>query len=268
VAVRLRRHAWAALPVGLLFALVVGIKATGLVALPFAVLALAGDRGWRPIARSAGLALTGLAGGYAMLWAITGYGLGWLPALSGTADLVQWTSPPTAVGMTVGYALRAVGLAGASPAVLAVVRVVALVVLAAVLLGLWGWARGGLPTGPHPASSGARDARRVVLAAGYALAAVTLLGPVAFPWYALVPLAVLGYARPDEPARRRLAWFAAGCALLVLPDGTGLAALTKLPGALLMTLAVIVLTVRASAAFRRRRLPAAADPAIPTPTTR
>ena len=63
----------------------------------------------------------------------------------------------------------------------------------------------------------------------------TVLAPVAFPWYALTFIAVLGYGVHSGRTRYRLGIAAAAATLLTLSDGTGIAALTKLPGALLDT---------------------------------
>jgi alpha-1,6-mannosyltransferase len=88
-----------------------------------------------------------------------------------------------------------------------------------------------------------------VNAAGLAFAAVALLGPVFFPWYALTPLALLAVSTVDERTRR---WVASAVAVLpyvILPNGAGLAARTKLPGALAVTAALIAGAV---ALVRRR----------------
>ena len=88
-----------------------------------------------------------------------------------------------------------------------------------------------------------------------ALAATALLGPVFFPWYALVPLAAL--AATPTLDRNRVGVIVAVLALLVLPDGTGLAALTKPVGAFLDVVLVIVLGVRLFRAGRARPTPTA-----------
>jgi hypothetical protein len=255
-----------ALATGALLGLAVAVKATALVVLPFAALLVAGDRRWGPVLRAGGLVGLGTVAGYGTVWAATGEGLGWLPALSGTTRMVQWTSLSSGVGMAAGYLLRWLGHPGLAPVALAVARAVGLVILALLLVALWLWARGGrwlrtrvalwLPTR-------ADDTRRVVLATGLALAAGTLLAPVSFPWYALTPLAVLSYSVSSERSRKWLALVAAGLALLVLPGGTGLASLAKPPGALLdLALATFLLVTAARWMVAGRR----AGPAGPTPT--
>src|SRR5205085_1585753 len=105
---------------------------------------------------------------------------------------------------------------------LAIARGLGLLALAGLLVTLW-W-----------------RTRTPVRAAGVALAATALLGPVFFPWYALAALAVLSTV---GVASRWLAGTVAGLALLVLPDGSGLAALTKPVGAVLDVALVIALAV-------------------------
>ncbi|HET8681177.1 MAG TPA: polyprenol phosphomannose-dependent alpha 1,6 mannosyltransferase MptB, partial [Micromonosporaceae bacterium] len=248
---------------GALLGLAVAVKVTAVVAVPFAVLLVAGaGRPGRGGAAStptalarAGAAVLG-AGALAFAAASTtlaalpgvGSGLGWVAALGRTGSLVQWTSLPTGLGMAAGYGLRALGWPQAYEEAVAVARALGLAALAAVLVLLW-WR----------AWRGAAGARGVVVAAGAAMAATAVLGPVFYPWYALAPLAVLATCTTGDRARRWLAAVTAVLALLVLPFGLGLAVLTKLPGALLDVLAVI-----AAAAWWWRRRRAAPT----TPTTR
>ena len=105
----------AAVGVGLLLAAAVGIKATALVAVPFALL-LCGRRWW--------VGAVSAVGGFALLTASTGLGLGWISALRNTGELAQWSSLPTAVGMAAGY------LTG-SAAAITLARIIGLVALAA-----------------------------------------------------------------------------------------------------------------------------------------
>jgi alpha-1,6-mannosyltransferase len=228
-----------ALAAGGLLGLAVAVKVTALVAAPFVVLLVARDQRWWPIVRAALLGAVGLVAGYAVVALPSGYRLGFVPALSNTSHLVQWTSLPTGVGMTLGYLARAAGHRSLADPALAAVRIVGLTVLAGLLIGIWWWAR-----------QRADRPRSTVLAAGLAIAAATVLAPVAFPWYALTVLAVLAYGVATDRVRYRLGLLAVGLALLTLPDGTGVAALTKLPGALLDTALAVWLIV---AAVRRAR---------------
>ena len=243
------RSSTAALAAGALLGLAVAVKVTALVAAPFVVLLVARDRRWWPVVRAALLTAVGLVAGYAVVALPSGYRLGFVPALSNTSHLVQWTSLPTGVGMTLGYLARAAGHRSLADPALAAVRIVGLTVLAGLLLGIWWWAR-----------QRADRPRSTVLAAGLAMAAATVLAPVAFPWYALTVLAVLAYGAATDRVRYRLGLLAVGLALLTLPDGTGVAALTKLPGALLDTALAAWLIVAAVRAVRRRAGGARAAP--------
>lgn len=228
---------------GVLLGAAAAVKVTAVLALPFAVLALLAARrpadAARGLVRAAALVAAGAAGAYAALSAAAGTGFGFVAALGRTGDLTQWTSPPTAVGMTIGYALRALGLPGGGVA-LAVVRALALVALAVLVAVVW-WRAWRAPA--------ASAARAAVRGAGLAFAALALLGPVFYPWYALPALALLAVSTTAGRARTVVAGAATALALLILPNGAGLAARTKLPGALLVTAAVV------AAAWRRLRIP-------------
>ncbi len=203
----------AAVWVGLVLAAAVGIKATALVAVPFALILL-GRRWW--------VGALSAAGGFAVLSAVTGLGLGWIPALRHTGELAQWSSPPTAVGMAVGYVV------GHASTAIAVTRAIGLAALA----GFAAWQL-------YRAWRGRHDPRRVIVACGQTLAAAALLGPVFYPWYAIVPLAVL-----SATSRRWLAPAVVVCTFLVLPNGLGVPVLTKAVGAFAVTAAVIVLVIK------------------------
>jgi alpha-1,6-mannosyltransferase len=231
---------------GALLGLAVAVKATAVVALPFLALLVFAHRG-TPGRRAGRVAITVLTAGltYAALAVASGLGLGFVRGLGGTADLVQWTSAPTAVGMTVGYALRWLGLESGMDTAVAVARVLGLAAAAAVVVLAW-WRAARAP-----------EPRTTVAAAGVALGAVALLGPVFYPWYALAPLALLAVSTSDDRIRAWLGVGAGTLGFLILPNGVGLAPRTKLLGALVVTAAVGALVARAA-----RR-------AVPTrPTTR
>ncbi|WP_433529309.1 polyprenol phosphomannose-dependent alpha 1,6 mannosyltransferase MptB [Micromonospora sp. CA-263727] len=272
---------------GVLLGLAVSVKATAVVVLPFA--ALAAVRGRYTVAallRDGGTLAVGVLGGLAVTSLLSGLGLGWIGGLGSSGDTEQWTSPPTAVGMVVDYAG---GLVGLQPAGVPVARVVALVLLAALLVLLWwrSWSALRRPAGVEPqgvggveprgqagvephgragvepqglggvepqgldgVGAGAGRLRVVLLGAGLALALTVALAPVFHPWYATWPLAVLAVAAA------RTTWFVAPSALvafLALPDGTNLARLAKAPGAVAMTLLVIGVAVWGLPRLRRAR---------------
>jgi alpha-1,6-mannosyltransferase len=122
-------------------------------------------------------------------------------------------------------------------------RLVALVLLAVLLVALW-WRT-------WRASLGSAGPRVALTGAGLALAATVLLAPVFHPWYATWPLGVLAVATVAGTVR-----FVLPCAVvcfLTLPDGTNLARFTKAPGALAMTLLLVLLAVRVARARPARR---------------
>jgi alpha-1,6-mannosyltransferase len=236
---------WSAVVAGALLGAAVGVKATAVVAVPFAALLARRGPGLRGLLAPLAAVGAATAAGYATLAVPNGLGLGFLRALPGSAERAQWTSPPSAVGMTVDYALRAFGVRSDAPIVTA--RAVGLVLAAAIVVAAW-W---------HVREPGARpDAvRRVVAAAGIGFAALALLGPVFYPWYALTPLALLAVSTSDERARAWIAGATAPLAYLILPNGVGLAPRTKLPGALAVTAGLAAAAGWATRRARRRSAP-------------
>ncbi|MEV4713330.1 polyprenol phosphomannose-dependent alpha 1,6 mannosyltransferase MptB [Micromonospora sp. NPDC049374] len=259
---------------GLLLGLAVSVKATAVVVLPFA--ALAAVRG-RPVVRAllrdGGLLAVGAFGGLLVPALLTDLGLGWLGGLGRSGDTVQWTSPPTAVGMLVDYVGE---LFGRHPNAVPLTRIAGLLLLAAFLPLLWSHPLHPLhtlhPLHPPPESTPAGSIMKllpwvsacpghnlminpagVVLGgAGVALAATVVLAPVFHPWYATWPLALLAVAAT------RTGWFVLPCALasfLALPDGTSLARLTKAPGAIAMTILVLAVVIWTLSARRSQRSP-------------
>lgn len=91
---------------GVLLGLAVGVKATAVVVLPFALLLLP-KPWWRAAVALGGGAVAALVG--VSLGA--GLGLGWVTGLSGSGVSVQWTALPTAVGLT----LEVLGVPSAVP---------------------------------------------------------------------------------------------------------------------------------------------------------
>ena len=221
-----------ALAAGVLFGLAIGVKATAVVVVPFALLMVWPGRRWRAVVSMvAGVVLALLA-----VSLVSGRGLGWITNLSGSGVSVQWTSPATAVGLV--FKLFGVN---AVP----VTRVIGIVLLAGVLVWLWWRARFADP----------------LRYAAYALAATVVLAPVFHPWYAvwaLVPLAAT--------VRRETLWLVVPCAVaaaLCLPDGYNLALPTRAPGAVAMTVVLIYFGIRYLKATHESKSPhpvAAGDP--------
>ncbi|MFI9640247.1 polyprenol phosphomannose-dependent alpha 1,6 mannosyltransferase MptB [Micromonospora sp. NPDC051925] len=223
---------------GVLLGLAAGIKATALVVVPFAALvALAGGYSIRGLLRTGGWVVGGAVGTVVGLTFAAGLDFGWISGLQQGGLAIAWTSPPTAVGQTAGFVAA---LFGAHIDALPVTRAIGMAVLAVLLVWLWWRAR----------------TRDPLWHAGLALAATVALAPLFHPWYWLWPLAVLA-----ATTQRTTRWFALVALLsvfLVLPDGTGLARYTKMPGAPLMTVLVIVVAARLVRSARAARRPVTA----------
>jgi hypothetical protein len=209
---------------GLLLGIAVSTKVTIVVALPFAAV-LATGGGWHLatfVRRGAVIIGSSLAVVVASSLG-SGLGFGWIGALSDAGNSVQWTSPPTAVGLTISYIGKAFGLDLPG---LTIGRGIALVALTVGLVAIWWRFKASSP----------REGD-VLYGAGLALAATVLLAPIAQPWYltwAVVACSVV--------ALRRTRWLLAlvGIACFVtLPDGISLARFTN--GALAPVVTVVVI---------------------------
>lgn len=216
-------RSWSLLVGGALLGLAIGVKVTAGVVVPFAALIAApGPYRLRALLRHGGWVVGGAVLSVLATTTASGLGWGWVNGLTRSGDSIQWTSAPTAVGLAIEYVGRLFGVRfDAVP----LVRVVALVVLALVLVALWWRARTGSP----------------MTGAGIALAATVVLAPVFHPWYAVWPLAVLAVTVGSSQ------WFLLPFALatfLTLPDGTNLARFTKFPGVWVMTFLVVLVVAR------------------------
>ena len=202
---------------GALLGLAVSVKATAIVVVPFAVLAaVPPGSALRALVRPAAILGGSVVAGAAVVSVVSGRGLGWVGGLLRSGDTVAWTSPSTAVGLTIETltGLLAIG----------VTRAIGVAVLAVLLVLLWWRARRG-------------DA---LIGAGLALAATVLCAPVFHPWYATWPLAVLAATRPDTaPAGRWLLGLCAFAATLTTPAGYNWALYTRIPGAVLVTVLLV-----------------------------
>jgi alpha-1,6-mannosyltransferase len=175
-----------------------------------------------------------------LLSLVSGRGVGWVAGLLRSGDSVTWGSPSTAVGLTVDFLARVFG--GHTDAV-PVTRVIGVVLLAAILVGLWWRARAGA----------------ALPGAGLALAATVLCSPVFHPWYATWPLAVLAAtgtraAGAGAGESRWLLGLCAFAATLTLPAGYNWALYTRIPGALVVTAGLVVLAVVGARRARHRRV--------------
>ncbi|MFI6075502.1 polyprenol phosphomannose-dependent alpha 1,6 mannosyltransferase MptB [Actinoplanes sp. NPDC051343] len=217
----------ALLAAGALIGLAAGVKATAGVVLPFVVLAAVPTgtplrRLWRPAALAGGGAVLALGA----LSLLSGLGLGWVNGLLRSGDTVEWTSPPTALGLTLSRLVSPFAQVDLVPAV----RLVCTVLLLPLLVVLWWRARAASSPLQH---------------AAYALAATVLLAPVFHPWYAVWPLAALAatWTGDEKILTRWVLAPAAVVSVLALSDGYNIALQTKTQGALLMTAGMVALSV-------------------------
>ncbi|MEV0002948.1 polyprenol phosphomannose-dependent alpha 1,6 mannosyltransferase MptB [Micromonospora sp. NPDC050980] len=230
---------WWLLGGGVLFGLAAAIKVTALVVVPFAALAaIAGPHRVRTLVRDGGWVAGAAVAAVVGVTFAAGLDFGFISGLEQGGLVIAWSSPPTAVGQTVGYLARPFGLhVDALPAT----RGIGVLVLVALLV--WLWFR-------------AFRRRDPLWHAALALTATVALSPLFHPWYWTWPLAVLA-----ATARRTL-WFSVVTVVssfLVMADGTGLPRFTKMPGAPLMTLFVIVVVVRLVRSARAKQQPVPAD---------
>ncbi len=239
VVTRYPRHPAAILGGGALLGGAVAVKATALIAIPFAVLIVAAAYTRRERIDVRGL-LIGAAGVFgaaaATLAGITvagGLDYGWIAGVRDSGELVQFSSMPTAVGMTITYAGQ---LADPDFDAVPVVRAIAYVVLAVALVAIW----------VRALRERADPGRAALIGAAAAVVATVALAPVFLPWYTLWPLTLLaatGFRTKVVMVITVVASFS------VLPDGSGLVRSLKFPGAPLVTLYLIYLGVR----YLRRR---------------
>ncbi|GAA2689136.1 hypothetical protein Apa02nite_044760 [Actinoplanes palleronii] len=189
---------------------------------------------------------------FAGITAAGGLGYGWIAGLRESEILVQFSSLPTAVGMTLTYLGRPFEAGfNAVPAA----RAAALVVLAVVLVAIW----------VRALRYRADPGRAALHGAALALVATVALAPVVLSWYALWPLILLAATTVRTRAVMAVAIVAA---FAVLPDGEGLAHMVKFPGAIMVTTGLIVLAVVALRRWRRQRGAAADGSSEAEPSTR
>jgi hypothetical protein len=274
---------------GVLLGLAVAVKVVAVVVVPFAILLVcARPYRWRQAVRSGGSLAAGAIAAMGGVTAASGLGLGWIAALVNTRDLVQFTSPPTAVGMTLTYLGKPIS--DGFDAVPAVRLVAGLLLMTIIVVLLWRaatsefrqgatsefrrgatsefrrgatsrrWrgATSGAGPGTVSADSGAEETASkgfqggdsaVVALRGAAMAMAAAVGLSPYFHPWYAAWALVLLAATTLRTGLIMAAATAG-PLLVLPDGGGLARFVKFPGAPLMTLFVIVLLVR----FLRGRL--------------
>src|SRR5262249_32333519 len=233
-AARRQQPAVATAAAGVAFGLAAAVKVTPPPPAPFALPVLLGPRkpgSARLLWYGAGFAAA-VAGTYAALATVTGHGAGVRHAFGVTSTMVQWVSWPTGVGMAVGYLLRVFGVDQFAGAV-AVARAAGLAALAALLVTLWFRALRAVRRAEQASAeqtsaeqtsaeqTSAEQASDVVRAAGLALVATAVLGPVFYAWYAIAGIAVLATTPLAGRLRTAVTVAAGGLVFLTLPDSLG-----------------------------------------------
>lgn len=177
------------------------VKATAGVALPFLVWVWAKHLPstlWRNFARATACALGLVLGTFALVTFAAGVDLGWLPALRAPSMIVNWMSPPTALGEILHYVVNLVFNVSKEPFI-NVTRAIGIVLLVTIFVRQWWLSRDG----------GADAVRRMSLV----LFAVAVLAPATLPWY-LTWGFVIAAALPWDP--RRLPLLVGAAVFLVL----------------------------------------------------
>lgn len=151
------------------------VKPVGIILFPF--IALSMTQSTRIRDRISKLVQVTFVGGVALVtmsWIANVGALGWLGALSTPGAVRSWLSPATALGMASGQFLSLIGVVDAVDKTIPIFRLIGSALLALTLVAL-------------VVKPNGRTAAR---GAGFAFAALVLLGPVVQPWYLLwaIPL--------------------------------------------------------------------------------
>ncbi|MBB4910719.1 polyprenol phosphomannose-dependent alpha 1,6 mannosyltransferase MptB [Actinophytocola algeriensis] len=164
----------------------VAVKASAGIALPFLVWVWAArlpSTRWRNFVRATACALGVFVVVFAVVSLAAWVNLGWLTMVNASSRLVNWLSPPTALGELV-HGLVGIFVDVSRDPFVTVTRILGLVVLVVLVVRQWWLARAGGP-----------DAVR---RAAIALLLVAVLSATMLPWYLTWALA-LGAALPWKP---------------------------------------------------------------------
>ena len=162
-----------------LVTLAMAVKASVVIALPFLVLIWAahmtGTRAVRILkAAAAGIGVFVVA--FAACTLVAGVSLGWLPALSAPAMIVNWMSIPTGIAELL-HSLVGIFVATDKNIYVIVLRIIGGLLLVTLAVKLWWASRDGGP--------------EAVRRAGVVLLAVAVLSPATLPWYLSWGMALL-----------------------------------------------------------------------------
>jgi alpha-1,6-mannosyltransferase len=194
-----------------LIAVGVAVKATAGIALPFLVWVwmrhLRERRGYRPLtafAAAGAASVLILVAVFAVLSAVAGVGLGWLPALAGSVKIINWLTIPTAMANLI-HAVGGLFFPVQFYAVLQVTRIIGIVIILVSLPLLWWRYR--------------QDDRAVLTGIAWAMLVVVLFVPGALPWYYTWPLAVVAPLAQSRRAVAAIAGFSTWIMVIFNPDG-------------------------------------------------
>ena len=219
----LGRPMWA----GVLLGLAVAVKATALVVAPFLLLLALPVFSWRRLWPVLGRAVGGFVAAFGGITLASGLGLGWIAALGVSGKSESWLSLPTGLSIVTAKLAGRLGITGLPPDLVSWWRLLGFGVAAIVVVAWWWRVRNAA-------------AARKITAAGWSLAAVTVLGPVMLPWYCLAALVLLAIGAD----RRSVTWVAvAGSvfSVMVLADGHNLFAAQLFQAGLVVNVGFAVL---------------------------
>nr|WP_052477753.1 polyprenol phosphomannose-dependent alpha 1,6 mannosyltransferase MptB [Kibdelosporangium sp. MJ126-NF4]CEL13733.1 possible membrane protein [Kibdelosporangium sp. MJ126-NF4]CTQ99420.1 possible membrane protein [Kibdelosporangium sp. MJ126-NF4] len=151
--------------------LAMAVKASAAPALPFLVWVWAKhltSTFWRNFVRAAALSIGIFAATFTAVTLAAGVNLGWFPALRAPAMIVNWMSPPTAVGEFLHWVTALLFNVSKDPFVM-VTRAIGALLLVYIFVKQWWAARDG----------GADAVRRMAIV----LLCVAVLSPATLPWY-------------------------------------------------------------------------------------
>ena len=164
----------------------VAVKASSAVALPFLVWVWAArlpSTRWRNFVRAGACSLGVFVVVFGVITLLAGVDLGWLSMLNASSRLVNWLSPPTALGEIV-HGLVGIFVDTSRDPFVTVTRILGQAVLVVLVVRQWWLARDG----------GTDAVRRAAIA----LFLVAVLSPTMLPWYLTWGLAI-GAALPWRP---------------------------------------------------------------------
>ncbi|MEV4320483.1 polyprenol phosphomannose-dependent alpha 1,6 mannosyltransferase MptB [Actinocrispum sp. NPDC049592] len=164
------------------------VKASAGVALPFLMWVWAKhlpSTFWRNFVRACASVFALVIGTFALVTVAAQVDLGWLPALRAPAMIVNWMSPPTAVGEFLHWVVALFFNVSKDPFI-AVTRAIGIALLIFIIVKNWWASREG----------GAEAVKRMAIA----LLATAVLSPATLPWY-LTWGFVIAAALPWNPRR-------------------------------------------------------------------